>query len=295
MKSSLDTIRGLPGGGRVSEWMISAADIRNESAIAKVVRRLGGLPPRPIPTYWWSAERNFGDILSAVVVGHVSRGDPVLVSKRYQGKLLAAGSITHRLARGDWVWGAGSISDEPITPPPDVRFHAVRGPLTRRTLRAEVPEIYGDPITLLPRIYSVAQTKRYRVGIVPHLVDIPAVDVDDPSITKIDVRCDWQAVVDHIVACDVILSSSLHGLIVAEAYGIPAVWVTITGKVKGGGFKFRDYYLSTHREPTVPMPWAEVLRNESPYVRDPPSFDTEPLLDAWPEELTFGTLSEANG
>jgi pyruvyltransferase len=286
MSTLIGCIRRLPGGGRAAESIIRLADARNQSLVGALARQIGGLPSHPVPTYWWSAEPNFGDMLSSVIVQHMSRGTPVLVSKNYEGKLLAVGSIIHRVAKRDLIWGSGSISEEIIRPPTTARFFAVRGPLTRRSLQADVPEIYGDPVMLLPRVYSPRRKKQFRVGIVPHLVDGEALDVKDPSILKIDVRAIWSAVVDRIVSCDLILSSSLHGLIVAEAYGVPAAWVTVTGRVKGGGFKFRDYYLSTDRDPPSPIPWRKALSHETRYLTFPPRFDTRPLVDAWPPELT---------
>jgi pyruvyltransferase len=283
----LAKIRGLPGGRRVVERLTKLVDARRQTAMSRLVRRSMGFPERPIPMYWFTVRPNFGDMLSSVIVEHVSNGTPILVSPSFHGKLLAAGSVLHRLAEGDIVWGAGAIRDEPIYPPPGVRFCAVRGPLTRRLLRAEVPEIYGDPAMLLPEIYAPRTDKRFELGIVPHYVERDVIDVTDPSVTKIDVRSDWRAVIDRIAACRRILSSSLHGLIVAEAYGIPALWITVTDKVIGAGFKFRDYYLSTGREPPPPVAWEQALRATDGFFMEPPPMQTEPLLRAFPDELTF--------
>jgi hypothetical protein len=96
-------------------------------------------------------------------------------------------------------------------------------------------------------------------------------------------------VVEAITACHAILSSSLHGLIVAEAYGVPAAWMTITDKVKGGGFKFCDYYLATGREPPQPLPWDRALTLAADRLSEPPRLDPDPLLDAWPKKLTPGS------
>ena len=48
-------------------------------------------------------------------------------------------------------------------------------------------------------------------------------------------------VVRDISTCEAIVSSSLHGLIVADALEIPNVRVSFHGRLKGGDFKFEDY------------------------------------------------------
>jgi pyruvyltransferase len=282
----MTVIRRLPGGMRVVDVLTRLADVHDNSTAARTVRHAAGFPERPLPMFWYSRAPNFGDVLSAVIVAHLSNATPVLVSGRYRGKLLAVGSILGRLAERDTVWGSGAIEDRPIEPPAGVRFEAVRGPLTRNLVRADVPETYGDPVILLPRFYSPPAAKRFSLGVVPHYADRAFVHVQDPAVSTIDVFDDWRTVVDRIVECETIVSSSLHGLIVAEAYGIPAAWLSVTDNVRGGGFKFRDYFLSTGREPPQPVAWDE-LSSAVDRLQAPPPLDAEPLLRAWPSRLTF--------
>ena len=54
----------------------------------------------------------------------------------------------------------------------------------------------------------------------------------------------WTDVIDLIVNSDYVFSSSLHGLIIAEAYGIPNYRIKISDLIIGGDFKFDDYYAS---------------------------------------------------
>jgi hypothetical protein len=49
-------------------------------------------------------------------------------------------------------------------------------------------------------------------------------------------------VVGAIAGCDFVLSSSLHGLVVADSFGIPNAWLRVSDRQRGEGFKYRDYY-----------------------------------------------------
>ena len=53
--------------------------------------------------------------------------------------------------------------------------------------------------------------------------------------------------------CDFILSTSLHGVIIADTYSVPNIWCEFTYRVEENGLKFRDYYLSVGKEFTEPV------------------------------------------
>lgn len=235
---------------------------------------------RRTAAYWYRGTPNLGDQLSPAVLAWITGSTPIWVTQSYRGKTLAVGSVMFALAEHDVVWGAGLIRDEPIVPPRDVCFLAVRGPLTRERIMAEVPAVYGDPALLLPFFHDPPIEKRHAVGIVPHYVDFSAIRISDPSIVVIDVRDPWPKVVSLIRSCDVVLSSSLHGLIVAEAYGIPASWIRITDGVVGGKFKFNDYYLSSGRDERHPFAWEQGMAAAIASPAPPLDFDPQPLLDA---------------
>src|SRR5690606_14989003 len=109
------------------------------------------------------------------------------------------------------------------------RFHAVRGEVTREYVRRELGTnctVVGDPALVLPGLLPVRARKMYAFGIVPHYRHYDCVrnitEVSD-EIKVIDVKADVETVVGDINKCAAILSSSLHGLIVAHAYGTPAL------------------------------------------------------------------------
>lgn len=134
--------------------------------------------------------RNFGDDLNYYLLRELtplnifnSFNLADFVRKRREN-VLAIGSLVEWKADGNSiVWGSGAIKggNEPLgAKPKEVR--AVRGPLTRRYLLehgVDCPEVYGDPALLLPYVYAPEVRKRYRLGIIPHYVDL-----DNPYVRK---------------------------------------------------------------------------------------------------------------
>ena len=96
-----------------------------------------------------------------------------------------------------------------------------------------------------------------------------------------------QNVIQSICLCKKIISSSLHGIIVAESYGIPATWLEISGMVEGYGFKFYDYYLGSGRcECDVrKLNWRENISLEDIQTIKKPTYNVQQFLDAAPFEI----------
>ena len=170
------------------------------------------------------------------------------------------------------MWGTGLISPQgrpkkgAVAPRNRVKNNrhicSVRGMKTRELLLGkglDCPAVFGDPALLLSKIYNPRIEKRYKMGIVPHYVDLNNEAVKDflanhPETLLIDLtRYDkWTDVIDKILSCEVIVSSSLHGLIVSDSYGIPNIWVSLSNRIVGGTFKFLDYFSSVNREEKLP-------------------------------------------
>ena len=143
---------------------------------------------------------------------------------------------------------------------PPRKICAVRGPLTRARLieqGVDCPEVYGDPALLLPRFYNPSVAKTHKIGIIPHYIDQGSEHLErftgDPAVLLIDVTNGYRKFVQQIKSCERIASSSLHGIILADAYGVPSTWIELSDKVDGDGFKFRDYFLSVGREDKEPL------------------------------------------
>src|SRR5207248_7521346 len=107
--------------------------------------------------------------------------------------------------------------------------------------------VYGDPALLLPRLYRPPAVVRHGVGVVAHYAAKPRLERRWPNslgVRLIDVQDPIESVIDQIASCEVVASSSLHGLIVSHAYGVPALWVKFRDLPHEDDSKFHDYHLS---------------------------------------------------
>lgn len=211
-----------------------------------------------LPLFYWRDPKlvNFGDYLSLKLVERIVK-KPIRVYEGDLGKerkLLAIGSILSFATDWDIVWGAG-INGK-LLQKKDYLFHhlnvrAVRGPLTRefllRHFNIRSPEIYGDPGLLFP--YFFPEFKRsasphYPYIVIPHYSEIHLFPKEgNPHVVY--PSDPWDEVIRKILDSQFVISSSLHGIVIAEAYGIPARLLRITDHEPL--FKYKDYYLGTHR------------------------------------------------
>lgn len=239
--------------------------------------------------------RNWGDDLNFYFLRMIT-GRPIIFRHNFRiakwlqhrnflciGTLLDGGKYKDR---NTTIWGSGcSGADRGLTQPEKVL--AVRGPKSRNYLLSqgiECPEVYGDPALLLSLVYqpgwksqvlgskqneetnnletrnSKLETKRYRLGIIPHVVDLhhPVIEeirekhADEILIIDLAHYEKWTDVIDQICSCERILSSSLHGLIVSDAYQVSSCWIELSGNISGGYFKFYDYASSVERDFSEP-------------------------------------------
>lgn len=224
--------------------------------------------------YWWRAV-NFGDMLTPIILEKLLGEEIEFTAQPGDGRIIGVGSIAHHAKAGDVVWGSGSNRPGRAIDGRGIKVLATRGPLSESQFKhTPHPGIYGDPAILLPRIYSPTIEKKFEVGFLPHYVDKPFLEGNiAKSIAHlknwkiIDIQADWKTVIDEVLSCEKIVASSLHGIIVAEAYGIPAEWIQYSEKIIGGDYKFQDYFLGTGRPEQTkgvvipPIPDLEARQN----------------------------------
>lgn len=233
-------------------------DLFNDAGSADGARH----PGEPLVVRWPDKGKggaNWGDKLNRVLV-HALSGCAVINASNHPGR--PAGAPVHFVigsglagARDDAiVWGSGFISADQTLQCPVDRIHAVRGPLSRERVVAAggSPALpLGDPALLLPLFYDPGIAPRFDIGIIAHFRDagqdpLPSLP---PGLSRriIDITGGLAEVIDAILSCRMLLSSSLHGLIMAHAYGRAAAWIKFSDRPLGDDFKFRDYWASIGR------------------------------------------------
>ncbi|MBF4984403.1 polysaccharide pyruvyl transferase family protein [Nonlabens mediterrranea] len=226
---------------------------------------------KSIRLYWWSEVliqkkdyENYGDLLGKYLVEKIShkkviwqRAHKFYLQNFWKPLYVTIGSILEHIGTHCTVWGSGIISRDAQVA--GATFLAVRGPLSRKRIQElgyDCPAVYGDPALLLPLHYNPIVEKEYQLGIVPHINDYELVQEwfkDNDVVKIINFKTnDVEQTTSEIISCERILSSSLHGIIVAHAYQIPAVQVQFSDRIYGDGVKYHDYLMSVDLEPYDP-------------------------------------------
>jgi pyruvyltransferase len=197
--------------------------------------------------YWWNGHFNFGDLITPVLLQHYHHTP--LFSRPQKASMAAVGSILGELPEdfAGVILGSGFYWERSTQTFPKATVLAVRGKLTREKLGRGDDVALGDPGLLASMLMPERKRKKYRLGVIPHYIDQDEEHFKGlkktirGDVQFIDVRKDPRAVFYAIDECENIISSSLHGLIVADSLGIPNAWVG-SKKLPDGRFKYDDYY-----------------------------------------------------
>ncbi len=218
---------------------------------------------------------NFGDVIGSTVNNFASRGATHLTyTKERTGNgtlLVTLGSILHHVQKTTkkvYLWGTGHVGAKYhdsrawinwSNTHPLMEVLAVRGQLTldflfanklvtNATVKSDV--VLGDPALILPYIYPQCRrdTDPPRpICLVLHNNDKKINRTEFPSELIVEniwhSSLDYHEMLENIIECELVVSSSLHGIIVAEAFGVPARWIQFPGSAKSEGeYKYCDYY-----------------------------------------------------
>lgn len=285
---------------------------------------------------------NLGDALSPVMVALLSGLPVVHMGHSVRATRMAAvGTIGHMLQNGDiTLWGTGSsryfnphatprTARVPFTPPTGTRYRiaATRGPVTRAIFQGDRmpgPAVFGDPVWLLPQFYRPPVEKKWELGVIVHLSELEGAGVESvvrDALRRYHVPDEFRDAVriihtrtaisagalrarlDEILSCRRLVSTSLHGMVFAESYGIPCLYFAPRGDRRGlsvrmldpndgHDLRITDLYqgLGLDRLPVYVQPrwrytnWAHLMRAID-RAWQPKAFDYEPLVSAFPLEV----------
>lgn len=227
-----------------------------------------------IPLHW-CISNNIGDALNYWLVKKIT-GKPAYWVPRESNnfKFICIGSILNWADEHCGVWGAG-LANQTDTVNSSARIYSVRGPVSAKIAEecgVLLQGPHGDPALLVSKYYNNNRKKfgQCKVGLIPHYADYHALCQYDPEFKIVDnhfkgikiinVFDPIEKIADEIKKCQVILSSSLHGLILADAYGVPNKQVKISDYVLGDGTKFYDYFLSVDRTWILPTHLSRMVK-----------------------------------
>lgn len=287
------------------EFISCCSNFRNDIVLLSIIKQV------KIINSWIDirkgkiCNRNLGDDLNYYILKETTSfpfrfKSCTFLSKIIKDNYLCIGSIISHGNKNSIVWGAGCISQNSHIPALK-KVYVVRGPKTRELLMQagiSCPENYGDPVLLLPLIYNPHTTSSNKIGVILNAADEQSEILDiiknNDSYTFISMAhySDWREVVLKITQCRLVLSSSLHGLIISDAYNIPNIWVSIDNckNIIGGNFKYLDYFESVKRHQKEPVELSEILHNDiNDYMdmTEKPQIDLKPIIENCPFKINF--------
>lgn len=244
-----------------------------------------------LPLYYWKDIPNFGDYLSLklverIVGGAVRECDSWLCKEQ---KFLAIGSVLINARKNDVLWGTGmnaKRTDPKLFKLQKTDIRAIRGPLTRnfilKNFKVNCPEVYGDPGLLVPYFFPEFKRKenpKKEYVIIPHYSEekLYPKEIFANVVYPTD---NWRDIIREILDSKFVIASSLHGLVIADAYGIPARYLRTSEHEPI--FKYMDYYLGTNR-PNF-MYATSIEEALSLGGEDPHACDLEKLYYSFPFE-----------
>ncbi|WMJ84230.1 polysaccharide pyruvyl transferase family protein [Oscillospiraceae bacterium LTW-04] len=222
----------------------NAGDLLNEYLFDRVFQ----VPIVKSTNIWETELTGIGSFLEILFINYDWNGNNLrtIIKKPFMYKNSSECCVT---------WGTGFIHDYGKKlkglARNNVQLMALRGQkskeLIEKTLNCNISPVLGDAGILTPMLLDGIVYKKYKVGIIPHYRESECCELKYvleryPNIHIIDMRRDVLDVVREIAECEIILSSSLHGLIIADAFRIPNQRIYFTDAPMGSGFKFDDYY-----------------------------------------------------
>lgn len=198
----------------------------------------------------WTDQPNLGDRFTDLLL--TKWGYKTEVTNKYaEGNFIGVGSLLEQCAGHPLtIWGTGRVTDSRETGLVDLtraNVLALRGPLSamgsygaRSQVNLRKGFALGDPGLLAEDLLGEPPDDIRDTVYVPHWSDYEKVKELRPEACVVNLLGDPIQALEEIRMADKVVSSSLHGIVFADAFGVERVWEYVDS-VPGKGFKFRDY------------------------------------------------------
>lgn len=205
--------------------------------------------------YFSDFNNNWGDALNLILFNKILNSDVTSFKQVFnptnKKKIYGIGSIIDSHVDNSLICGSGFIQYPKTLIFKNSNIITLRGKLSANVFNdfgVNTPSIYGDPALLYPFFFPLSNSPNYKLGIIPHYVDLfhpLIVSLEEKykdNIRIISPYLDIHEFSKQVSSCEMILSSSLHGLILSDSLGIPNRRFILSDKILGGDFKYHDYY-----------------------------------------------------
>ncbi len=212
-------------------------------------------------------------------IKHLNTIGSIIGFKKYDAVIWGSGILSFGYAKSVFKFGRLIKYD----------IRAVRGPFTQEIMSLaghDAPYVYGDPGILMPFIYPAPenQEKCYDVSVIHHYEAAARSQTAFADLHRINVETsDYQYVIDEILRSRLVISSSLHGIILAEAYGVPAIF--LNENMDWSLLKFLDWYHSTGRTEIKIAQSIEDALQMTPMPLPDLSNMQQQLIEAFPRDI----------
>ena len=206
-----------------------------------------------ISAYWWKGKPNWGDLLTPLLLKKFTETEGIWASPN-EAKLACVGSILGNLIKPSFtgiILGSGKLFEKDSVPQ-KANILGLRGPLTAKGVKGDY--ILGDPGLIANELVNIKE-KKYNLGLISHWSDDklsknPEFLKYNPVIIKSSDNP--LKVIKQIGQCKKIVSSSLHGIILADAFSIPRRFeASANWDNEGHLFKMHDYNKSVGIETLI--------------------------------------------
>lgn len=225
----------------------------------------------------YTDEPNIGDAINPIIVKKIMKYNPICTDQ-FNCQISGIGSGLRRFFVNPYdmnnidtiqyfenkhkvynkeiiLWSSGFITTPTCKEIPiseKIKVASVRGELSKKYIETIINKrldcSVGDAGLLVSKLIKKPLCPKYKLGIIPQrreknemIYQEIAMEISDSIIIDVE-PLDPMTFIKQIIDCECIISSSLHGLVLADSFCIPSRHVKYTNKLVGDGIKFRDYY-----------------------------------------------------